>query len=282
MILNNKDEQNKQILKIKDFVEENIQPTIDAATDDGLISSLKNSLSTKINLFKVSIQRQIDNLKDFFKNKLLNIYDKTKYNSLYLDRANIGKYVDIHKKWIAQAKQVFKNRAGIHVLDRTDDIMYMNGVSFKIEGNKIRFINPDGTEMYAYDSDTETHFVNKKALISLDKKIVSAGKWKLVNATPPSNEGESMDLPENFNDLMIVYHANVYNHNWYPNVIRYEQISRVELPIKFYLPYGRMSLEITENKLKLVKKRFKLYVPAWGQWNDPIQGPCHITKVFYR
>lgn len=262
MSLNNKDTQNKEIIKIHDFVQSNVIPKIEFISDIDSISKLRNELGSEIKLFKSKLQRKLYEFIDLLNSKLRNIYTKAESDRYFIRKEEKETFVDRSSKWIANKTQIFKDNAFLNVSDRTDTIMLLNGVKFILEGNKIKFINPDGSEMYSYDPDTETQYVHGKEVVSLTDRVVSRGLWKTIPDSSADQLNQKIMLPSYFNDLMIVYYRALDNELYHPpKGPLYEQLCRPELPIKFYTIYGKLGIEVTTEYVKLTAKDAGMYAP---------------------
>ena len=286
MTLNNKDTQNKEIIKIHDFVESNVMPKIESVSNSETINKLRNDFSSEIKLFKSKLQRKLYELIDDISRRLKNIYNKKESDALFIKKEAKESYVHRSEKWIANQKQILKNNAFFNITDRTDTVMLMNGVKFVVDGNIIKFINPDGSEMYSYDVDTETQRVNGKEVVSLTEKIVSRGLWKAIPNSSADQLNQKIMLPNYFNDLMIVYfrgHDNIY---YPPKGPVYEQLCRAELPIKFYTIYGKLGINVTKEYVQITAKDPGMFAPNF--YDNLASKENHkyfsvkILKVLYR
>lgn len=285
-MLNNKDVQNKEIIKIHDFVESNVTPRIESVSDSETINKFRNSLDSEIKLFKSKLQRKLYEVIDNISLRLKNIYNKKESDSLFIKKETKELYVNRSDKWIVNKKQILKDNAFLNITNRTDTIMLMNGVKFVIDGNIIKFINPDGSEMYSYDPETETQRVNGKEVVSLTEKIVSAGAWKIIPNSSADQLNQKIMLPNYFNDLMIVYFRGLDNIYYPPKGPTYEQLCRAELPIKFYTIYGKLGINVTKEYVQITAKDPGMFAPNFPDNLGSKEGlksyPVKILKVLYR
>lgn len=286
MNLNNKDAQNKEIIKIHDFVEGNVVPKIESISNIDRINKFKNEYGSEIKLFKSKLQRKFYEFVDSLNVKLKNIYTKIESDRLFIRKEDKENFVDRSTKWTTNKTQLFKDGAFLNISDRTDTLMLLNGVKFVLDGNKIKFINPDGSEIYSYDRDTETQYVHGKEVVSLTEKVVSGGLWKTIPNSSADQLNQKIMLPNYFNDLLIVYYRGQNSWYWPPKGPLYEQLCRPELPIKFYTIYGKLGIEVTKEYVKITSKGPGMFASAWPENIDgnklSKKDEVKILKVLYR
>ena len=145
--------------------------------------------------------------------------------------------------------------------NKSDNIlMTINGVKIIMDGDWLKMINPDGSELFAKNINDGTERALNRDLFKLIERKYIPATWNIIENSRVDNVGGTVTLPSGWNDLIIIvdnttsdftYWDKQNEHKLAPS---YVYMCSAEVPIKFFTPYATAGLEVTKTYVMLTAK----------------------------
>ena len=160
--------------------------------------------------------------------------------------------------------------------------MTLNGVKLIIDGDWLKLINPDGSELYAKNINTGTQRSLGEDIFQLKERTYIPATWNEIPNSSINNIGGTVQLPAKWNDLVLIvdntYHEGGHDlQNDHRIAPAYVYMCRAEVPIKFLTPYSTVGVEVTASYVKLTQKTG----PVFTGYNQS-RNNGNIMKVLWR
>lgn len=269
---------NKIIDSLKDIIKDTSDKTI--STNDFIKEF--NKINLIYNNAKKSFSESLENIKNGFNETIKSYFNKQEQDDRYLTKASLNNAVlknqnlDYqHKLTVAGDNKIIGHKNG-------NTLMTLNGVKLIIDGDWLKLINPDGSELYAKNINTGTQRSLGEDIFQLKERTYIPAAWNEIPNSSINNIGGTVQLPAKWNDLVLIvdntYHEGGHDlQNDHRIAPAYVYMCRAEVPIKFLTPYSTVGVEVTASYVKLTQKTG----PVFTGYNQS-RNNGNIMKVLWR
>lgn len=269
---------NKIIDSLKDIIKDTSDKTI--STNDFVKEF--NKINLIYNNAKKSFSESLENIKNGFNETIKSYFNKQEQDDRYLTKASLNNAIlknqnlDYqHKLTVAGDNKIIGHKNG-------NTLMTLNGVKLIIDGDWLKLINPDGSELYAKNINTGTQRSLGEDIFQLKERTYIPAAWNEIPNSSINNVGGTVQLPAKWNDLVLIvdntYHEGDHDlQNDHRIAPAYVYMCRAEVPIKFLTPYSTVGVEITTSYVKLTQKTG----PVFTGYNQS-RNNGNVMKVLWR
>lgn len=269
---------NKIIDSLKDIIKDTSDKTI--STNDFIKEF--NKINLIYNNARKSFSESLENIKNEFNETIKSYFNKQEQDDRYLTKASLNNAIlknqnlDYqHKLTVAGDNKIIGHKNG-------NTLMTLNGVKLIIDGDWLKLINPDGSELYAKNINTGTQRSLGEDIFQLRERTYIPAAWNEIPNSSINNIGGTVQLPAKWNDLVLIvdntYHEGGHDlQNDHRIAPAYVYMCRAEVPIKFLTPYSTVGVEVTVSYVKLTQKTG----PVFTGYNQS-RNNGNIMKVLWR
>lgn len=269
---------NKIIDSLKDIIKDTSDKTI--STNDFIKEF--NKINLIYNNARKSFSESLENIKNGFNETIKSYFNKQEQGDRYLTKASLNNAIlknqnlDYqHKLTVAGDNKIIGHKNG-------NTLMTLNGVKLIIDGDWLKLINPDGSELYAKNINTGTQRSLGEDIFQLRERTYIPAAWNEIPNSSINNVGGTVQLPAKWNDLVLIvdntYHEGGHDlQNDHRIAPAYVYMCRAEVPIKFLTPYSTVGVEVTASYVKLTQKTG----PVFTGYNQS-RNNGNIMKVLWR
>jgi hypothetical protein len=269
---------NKIIDSLKDIIKDTSDKTI--STNDFIKEF--NKINLIYNNARKSFSESLENIKNGFNETIKSYFNKQEQDDRYLTKASLNNAIlknqnlDYqHKLTVAGDNKIIGHKNG-------NTLMTLNGVKLIIDGDWLKLINPDGSELYAKNINTGTQRSLGEDIFQLREHTYIPAAWNEIPNSSINNIGGTVQLPAKWNDLVLIvdntYHEGGHDlQNDHRIAPAYVYMCRAEVPIKFLTPYSTVGVEVTASYVKLTQKTG----PVFTGYNQS-RNNGNIMKVLWR
>ena len=269
---------NKIIDSLKDIIKDTSDKTI--STNDFIKEF--NKINLIYNNARKSFSESLENIKNGFNETIKSYFNKQEQDDRYLTKASLNNAIlknqnlDYqHKLTVAGDNKIIGHKNG-------NTLMTLNGVKLIIDGDWLKLINPDGSELYAKNINTGTQRSLGEDIFQLKERTYIPAAWNEIPNSSINNIGGAVQLPAKWNDLVLIvdntYHEGGHDlQNDHRIAPAYVYMCRAEVPIKFLTPYSTVGVEVTASYVKLTQKTG----PVFTGYNQS-RNNGNIMKVLWR
>lgn len=269
---------NKIIDSLKDIIKDTSDKTI--STNDFIKEF--NKINLIYNNARKSFSESLENIKNGFNETIKSYFNKQEQDDRYLTKASLNNAIfknqnlDYqHKLTVAGDNKIIGHKNG-------NTLMTLNGVKLIIDGDWLKLINPDGSELYAKNINTGTQRSLGEDIFQLQERTYIPAAWNEIPNSSINNVGGTVQLPAKWNDLVLIvdntYHEGGHDlQNDHRIAPAYVYMCRAEVPIKFLTPYSTVGVEVTASYVKLTQKTG----PVFTGYNQS-RNNGNIMKVLWR
>lgn len=269
---------NKIIDSLKDIIKDTSDKTI--STNDFIKEF--NKINLIYNNARKSFSESLENIKNGFNETIKSYFNKQEQDDRYLTKASLNNAIlknqnlDYqHKLTVAGDNKITGHKDG-------NTLMTLNGVKLIIDGDWLKLINPDGSELYAKNINTGTQRSLGEDIFQLRERTYIPAAWNEIPNSSINNIGGTVQLPAKWNDLVLIvdntYHEGGHDlQNDHRIAPAYVYMCRAEVPIKFLTPYSTVGVEVTASYVKLTQKTG----PVFTGYNQS-RNNGNIMKVLWR
>ena len=269
---------NKIIDSLKDIIKDTSDKTI--STNDFIKEF--NKINLIYNNARKSFSESLENIKNGFNETIKSYFNKQEQDDRYLTRASLNNAIlknqnlDYqHKLTVAGDNKIIGHKNG-------NTLMTLNGVKLIIDGDWLKLINPDGSELYAKNINTGTQRSLGEDIFQLRERTYIPAAWNEIPNSSINNVGGTVQLPAKWNDLVLIvdntYHEGGHDlQNDHRIAPAYVYMCRAEVPIKFLTPYSTVGVEVTASYVKLTQKTG----PVFTGYNQS-RNNGNVMKVLWR
>ena len=269
---------NKIIDSLKDIIKDTSDKTI--STNDFIKEF--NKINLIYNNAKKSFSESLENIKNGFNETIKSYFNKQEQDARYLTKDSLNNAIlknqnlDYqHKLTVAGDNKIIGHKDG-------NTLMTLNGVKLIIDGEWLKLINPDGSELYSRNINTGTQRSLGEDIFQLKERKYIPAAWNEIPNSSINNVGGTVQLPAKWNDLVLIvdntYHEGGHDlQNDHRIAPTYVYMCRAEVPIKFLTPYSTVGVEVTASYVKLTQKTG----PVFTGYNQS-RNNGNIMKVLWR
>lgn len=269
---------NKIIDSLKDIIKDTSDKTI--STNDFIKEF--NKINLIYNNARKSFSESLENIKNGFNETIKSYFNKQEQDAHYLTKDSLNNAIlknqnlDYqHKLTVAGDNKIIGHKNG-------NTLMTLNGVKLIIDGDWLKLINPDGSELYAKNINTGTQRSLGEDIFQLKERTYIPAAWNEIPNSSINNIGGTVQLPAKWNDLVLIvdntYHEGGHDlQNDHRIAPAYVYMCRAEVPIKFLTPYSTVGVEVTASYVKLTQKTG----PVFTGYNQS-RNNGNIMKVLWR
>lgn len=269
---------NKIIDSLKDIIKDTSDKTI--STNDFIKEF--NKINLIYNNAKKSFSESLENIKNGFNETIKSYFNKQEQDDRYLTKTSLNNAIlknqnlDYqHKLTVAGDNKIIGHKNG-------NTLMSLNGVKLIIDGDWLKLINPDGSELYAKNINTGTQRSLGEDIFQLKERTYIPAAWNEIPNSSINNIGGTVQLPAKWNDLVLIvdntYHEGGHDlQNDHRIAPAYVYMCRAEVPIKFLTPYSTVGVEVTASYVKLTQKTG----PVFTGYNQS-RNNGNVMKVLWR
>lgn len=269
---------NKIIDSLKDIIKDTSDKTI--STNDFIKEF--NKINLIYNNARKSFSESLENIKNGFNETIKSYFNKQEQEDRYLTKASLNNAIlknqnlDYqHKLTVAGDNKIIGHKNG-------NTLMTLNGVKLIIDGDWLKLINPDGSELYAKNINTGTQRSLGEDIFQLRERTYIPAAWNEIPNSSINNIGGTVQLPAKWNDLVLIvdntYHEGGHDlQNDHRIAPAYVYMCRAEVPIKFLTPYSTVGVEVTVSYVKLTQKTG----PVFTGYNQS-RNNGNVMKVLWR
>lgn len=269
---------NKIIDSLKDIIKDTSDKTI--STNDFIKEF--NKINLIYNNARKSFSESLENIKNGFNKTIKSYFNKQEQDDRYLTKVSLNNAIfknqnlDYqHKLTVAGDNKIIGHKNG-------NTLMTLNGVKLIIDGDWIKLINPDGSELYAKNINTGTQRSLGEDIFQLKERTYIPAAWNEIPNSSINNIGGTVQLPAKWNDLVLIvdntYHEGGHDlQNDHRIAPAYVYMCRAEVPIKFLTPYSTVGVEVTASYVKLTQKTG----PVFTGYNQS-RNNGNVMKVLWR
>lgn len=269
---------NKIIDSLKDIIKDTSDKTI--STNDFIKEF--NKINLIYNNARKSFSESLENIKNGFNETIKSYFNKQEQDDRYLTKASLNNAIlknqnlDYqHKLTVAGDNKIIGHKNG-------NTLMTLNGVKLIIDGDWLKLINPDGSELYAKNINTGTQRSLGEDIFQLRERTYIPAAWNEIPNSSINNIGSTVQLPAKWNDLVLIvdntYHEGGHDlQNDHRIAPAYVYMCRAEVPIKFLTPYSTVGVEVTASYVKLTQKTG----PVFTGYNQS-RNNGNVMKVLWR
>ena len=272
----------QEINKIIDSLKDIIKDTSDKTISINDFIKEFNNINLIYNNARKSFSESLENIKNGFNETIKSYFNKQEQDDRYLTKVSLNNAIlknqnlDYqHKLTVAGDNKIIGHKNG-------NTLMTLNGVKLIIDGDWIKLINPDGSELYAKNINTGTQRSLGEDIFQLKERTYIPAAWNEIPNSSINNVGGTVQLPAKWNDLVLIvdntYHEGGHDlQNDHRIAPAYVYMCRAEVPIKFLTPYSTVGVEVTASYVKLTQKTG----PVFTGYNQS-RNNGNIMKVLWR
>lgn len=269
---------NKIIDSLKDIIKDTSDKTI--STNDFIKEF--NKINLIYNNAKKSFSESLENIKNGFNETIKSYFNKQEQDDRYLTKASLNNAILKNQNLDYQHKLTVAGDNKITGHKNGNTLMTLNGVKLIIDGDWLKLINPDGSELYAKNINTGTQRSLGEDIFQLRERTYIPAAWNEIPNSSINNVGGTVQLPAKWNDLVLIvdntYHEGGHDlQNDHRIAPAYVYMCRAEVPIKFLTPYSTVGVEVTASYVKLTQKTG----PVFTGYNQS-RNNGNIMKVLWR
>lgn len=269
---------NKIIDSLKDIIKDTSDKTI--STNDFIKEF--NKINLIYNNARKSFSESLENIKNGFNETIKSYFNKQEQDDRYLTKASLNNAILKNQNLDYQYKLTVAGDNKITGHKNGNTLMTLNGVKLIIDGDWLKLINPDGSELYAKNINTGTQCSLGEDIFQLKERTYIPAAWNEIPNSSINNVGGTVQLPAKWNDLVLIvdntYHEGGHDlQNDHRIAPAYVYMCRAEVPIKFLTPYSTVGVEVTASYVKLTQKTG----PVFTGYNQS-RNNGNIMKVLWR
>lgn len=269
---------NKIIDSLKDIIKDTSDKTI--STNDFIKEF--NKINLIYNNARKSFSESLENIKNGFNETIKSYFNKQEQDDRYLTKASLNNAILKNQNLDYQHKLTVAGDNKITGHKNGNTLMTLNGVKLIIDGDWLKLINPDGSELYAKNINTGTQRSLGEDIFQLKERTYIPAAWNEILNSSINNVGGTVQLPAKWNDLVLIvdntYHEGGHDlQNDHRIAPAYVYMCRAEVPIKFLTPYSTAGLEVTASYVKLTQKTGPVFLGYNKSRNNG-----NIMKVLWR
>lgn len=269
---------NKIIDSLKDIIKDTSDKTI--STNDFIKEF--NKINLIYNNARKSFSESLENIKNGFNETIKSYFNKQEQDDRYLTKASLNNSILKNQNLDYQHKLTVAGDNKITGHKNGNTLMTLNGVKLIIDGDWLKLINPDGSELYAKNINTGTQRSLGEDIFQLKERTYIPAAWNEIPNSSINNIGGTVQLPAKWNDLVLIvdntYHEGGHDlQNDHRIAPAYVYMCRAEVPIKFLTPYSTVGVEVTASYVKLTQKTG----PVFTGYNQS-RNNGNIMKVLWR
>lgn len=269
---------NKIIDSLKDIIKDTSDKTI--STNDFIKEF--NKINLIYNNARKSFSESLENIKNGFNETIKSYFNKQEQDDRYLTKASLNNAILKNQNLDYQHKLTVAGDNKITGHKNGNTLMTLNGVKLIIDGDWLKLINPDGSELYAKNINTGTQRSLGEDIFQLRERTYIPAAWNEIPNSSINNVGGTVQLPAKWNDLVLIvdntYHEGGHDlQNDHRIAPAYVYMCRAEVPIKFLTPYSTVGVEVTASYVKLTQKTG----PVFTGYNQS-RNNGNIMKVLWR
>lgn len=269
---------NKIIDSLKDIIKDTSDKTI--STNDFIKEF--NKINLIYNNARKSFSESLENIKNGFNETIKSYFNKQEQDDRYLTKASLNNAILKNQNLDYQHKLTVAGDNKITGHKNGNTLMTLNGVKLIIDGDWLKLINPDGSELYAKNINTGTQRSLGEDIFQLKERTYIPAAWNEIPNSSINNIGGTVQLPAKWNDLVLIvdntYHEGGHDlQNDHRIAPAYVYVCRAEVPIKFLTPYSTVGVEVTASYVKLTQKTG----PVFTGYNQS-RNNGNIMKVLWR
>jgi hypothetical protein len=269
---------NKIIDSLKDIIKDTSDKTI--STNDFIKEF--NKINLIYNNARKSFSESLENIKNGFNETIKSYFNKQEQDDRYLTKASLNNAILKNQNLDYQHKLTVAGDNKITGHKNGNTLMTLNGVKLIIDGDWLKLINPDGSELYAKNINTGTQRSLGEDIFQLRERTYIPAAWNEIPNSSINNIGGTVQLPAKWNDLVLIvdntYHEGGHDlQNDHRIAPAYVYMCRAEVPIKFLTPYSTVGVEVTASYVKLTQKTG----PVFTGYNQS-RNNGNVMKVLWR
>ena len=269
---------NKIIDSLKDIIKDTSDKTI--STNDFIKEF--NKINLIYNNARKSFSESLENIKNGFNETIKSYFNKQEQDDRYLTKASLNNAILKNQNLDYQHKLTVAGDNKITGHKNGNILMTLNGVKLIIDGDWLKLINPDGSELYAKNINTGTQRSLGEDIFQLRERTYIPAAWNEIPNSSINNVGGTVQLPAKWNDLVLIvdntYHEGGHDlQNDHRIAPAYVYMCRAEVPIKFLTPYSTVGVEVTASYVKLTQKTG----PVFTGYNQS-RNNGNVMKVLWR
>lgn len=269
---------NKIIDSLKDIIKDTSDKTI--STNDFIKEF--NKINLIYNNARKSFSESLENIKNGFNETIKSYFNKQEQDDRYLTKASLNNAIFKNQNLDYQHKLTVAGDNKITGHKNGNTLMTLNGVKLIIDGDWLKLINPDGSELYAKNINTGTQRSLGEDIFQLKERTYIPAAWNEIPNSSINNIGGTVQLPAKWNDLVLIvdntYHEGGHDlQNDHRIAPAYVYMCRAEVPIKFLTPYSTVGVEVTASYVKLTQKTG----PVFTGYNQS-RNNGNVMKVLWR
>ena len=269
---------NKIIDSLKDIIKDTSDKTI--STNDFIKEF--NKINLIYNNARKSFSESLENVKNGFNETIKSYFNKQEQDDRYLTKASLNNAILKNQNLDYQHKLTVAGDNKITGHKNGNALMTLNGVKLIIDGDWLKLINPDGSELYAKNINTGTQRSLGEDIFQLKERTYIPAAWNEIPNSSINNVGGTVQLPAKWNDLVLIvdntYHEGGHDlQNDHRIAPAYVYMCRAEVPIKFLTPYSTVGVEVTASYVKLTQKTG----PVFTGYNQS-RNNGNVMKVLWR
>lgn len=269
---------NKIIDSLKDIIKDTSDKTI--STNDFIKEF--NKINLIYNNARKSFSESLENIKNGFNETIKSYFNKQEQDDRYLTKVSLNNAILKNQNLDYQHKLTVAGNNKIIGHKNGNTLMTLNGVKLIIDGDWLKLINPDGSELYAKNINTGTQRSLGEDIFQLRERTYIPAAWNEIPNSSINNVGGTVQLPAKWNDLVLIvdntYHEGGHDlQNDHRIAPAYVYMCRAEVPIKFLTPYSTVGVEVTASYVKLTQKTG----PVFTGYNQS-RNNGNIMKVLWR
>lgn len=269
---------NKIIDSLKDIIKDTSDKTI--STNDFIKEF--NKINLIYNNARKSFSESLENIKNGFNETIKSYFNKQEQDARYLTKDSLNNAILKNQNLDYQHKLTVAGDNKITGHKNGNTLMTLNGVKLIIDGDWLKLINPDGSELYAKNVNTGTQRSLGEDIFQLRERTYIPAAWNEIPNSSINNVGGTVQLPAKWNDLVLIvdntYHEGGHDlQNDHRIAPAYVYMCRAEVPIKFLTPYSTVGVEVTASYVKLTQKTG----PVFTGYNQS-RNNGNVMKVLWR
>lgn len=269
---------NKIIDSLKDIIKDTSDKTI--STNDFIKEF--NKINLIYNNARKSFSESLENIKNGFNETIKSYFNKQEQDARYLTKDSLNNAILKNQNLDYQHKLILAGDHKITGHKNDNKLMTLNGVKLIIDGDWLKLINPDGSELYAKNINTGTQRSLGEDIFQLKERTYIPAAWNEIPNSSINNVGGTVQLPAKWNDLVLIvdntYHEGGHDlQNDHRIAPAYVYMCRAEVPIKFLTPYSTVGVEVTASYVKLTQKTG----PVFTGYNQS-RNNGNVMKVLWR
>jgi hypothetical protein len=272
----------QEINKIIDSLRDIIKDTSDKTISTNDFIKEFNKINLIYNNARKSFSESLENIKNGFNETIKSYFNKQEQDDRYLTKASLNNAILKNQNLDYQHKLTVAGDNKITGHKNGNTLMTLNGVKLIIDGDWLKLINPDGSELYAKNINTGTQRSLGEDIFQLKERTYIPAAWNEIPNSSINNIGGTVQLPAKWNDLVLIvdntYHEGGHDlQNDHRIAPAYVYMCRAEVPIKFLTPYSTVCVEVTASYVKLTQKTG----PVFTGYNQS-RNNGNVMKVLWR